>query len=64
MSERVESFQEFWPYWSLRGEFKMLGLALTGRMADEVTRLYGSATPAADAPRLVSRGSTRDGRGW
>jgi len=45
---------EYW-WWSLRGDFKMLGLGLTGRMADEVTRLYGSPTPAADAPRLAPR---------
>ncbi len=45
---------DYW-WWSLRGDFKMLGLALRGRMGGEVTRLYGSATPASDAPRLVAR---------
>lgn len=38
------------PLWSLLADFKMLGLALRGRMAAEVTRLYGSPHPAADAP--------------
>ena len=42
-----------YPVWSLRGDFKMLGLALRGRMADEVTRLYGSVHPPKDAPLLV-----------
>jgi hypothetical protein len=44
-----------YPLWSLRGDFKMLGLALRGKMADEVTRLYGSRAPAADAPLRVPR---------
>ncbi|MGB5809413.1 MAG: DUF962 domain-containing protein [Polyangiales bacterium] len=30
-----------YPWWSLRADFKMLGFALTGRMAREVTRLCG-----------------------
>lgn len=38
------------PVWSLMADFKMLGLALQGKMADEVTRLYGSPNPPADAP--------------
>ena len=42
------------PLWSLRGDFKMLSLAVRGKMADEVTRLFGSAAPAKDAP-LLSR---------
>ena len=41
--------------WSLRGEFKMLRLGLTGRMAGEVARLYGSSAPSPDAPLLVER---------
>ncbi|MCA9690736.1 MAG: DUF962 domain-containing protein [Nannocystaceae bacterium] len=36
--------------WSLRGDLRMLRLALSGRMADEVIRLYGSRNPPADAP--------------
>lgn len=43
------------PLWSLRADFVMLGLALRGKMADEVTRLYGSPHPAPDAPLLVPR---------
>ncbi len=36
--------------WSLRGDFRMLRLGVTGRMADEMIRLYGSRNPAPDAP--------------
>jgi hypothetical protein len=42
------------PLWSLRADLKMLGLALRGQMAAEVTRLYGSPHPSPDAP-LLSR---------
>ena len=42
------------PFYSLRGDFKMAYLALTGRMADEVTRLYGSPNPEAAAPLLAT----------
>jgi len=42
-----------YPVWSLMGDYKMLGLAMRGRMADEVTRLYGSSSPSKDAPLLV-----------
>ena len=43
-----------WRYvwWSIRGEFKMLGLGLTGRMGREVERLYGCNNPDPDAPLL------------
>lgn len=41
--------------YSLMGDFKMLGLALRGKMADEVTRLLGSPNPAPDAPLLATR---------
>jgi hypothetical protein len=41
------------PLWSLQADFKMLGLALQGKMADEVTRLYGSPNPSADAPLVA-----------
>jgi hypothetical protein len=41
--------------YSLMADFKMLGLALQGKMDDEVTRLFGSANPPADAPPLASR---------
>ncbi len=44
-----------YPLWSLMSDFKMLGLAARGKMGDEVTRLYGSRAPAADAPQLVAR---------
>ncbi|MCC6875295.1 MAG: DUF962 domain-containing protein [Sandaracinaceae bacterium] len=44
-----------YPAWSLLADFKMLGLALRGQMADEVTRLYGSPSPAREAPLLVPR---------
>ena len=40
------------PLWSLRGDFKMCLMMLSGRMDPEVARLYGSAHPAPDAPRL------------
>lgn len=43
-----------YPLWSLISDFKMLGLAVRGKMADEVTRLYGSPSPAADAPLRAS----------
>jgi hypothetical protein len=33
------------PLWSFRGDFKMLGLALRGRMRDEVERLCGAMPP-------------------
>jgi hypothetical protein len=44
-----------YPGWSLLADFKMLGLALRGKMADEVTRLYGSPNPPADAPLIVQQ---------
>ncbi|MFW5875807.1 MAG: Mpo1-like protein [Myxococcota bacterium] len=44
-----------YPLWSLMADFKMLGLAVRGRMADEVTRLYGSPNPPADAPLVSER---------
>ncbi len=44
-----------YPFWSFISDFKMLGLALRGRMADEVTRLYGSPNPPREAPLLVTR---------
>jgi hypothetical protein len=44
-----------YPLWSLLADFKMLGLAVRGKMADEVTRLYGSPNPAADAPLIVQQ---------
>jgi len=52
------------PLWSLRADFKMLSLALRGRMADEVTRIYGSPHPAPDAPRvdIPADVPVRDGR--
>jgi hypothetical protein len=41
--------------YSLMADFKMLGLALRGKMGDEVTRLFGSPDPADDAPQLAAR---------
>ena len=43
-----------YPLWSLMSDFKMLGLAVRGKMAAEVTRLYGSPSPARDAPLRTS----------
>ena len=40
------------PFWSFRGDFKMCGLMLMGRMDSEVERYYGSVHPDKDAPRL------------
>jgi hypothetical protein len=45
---------DYWWY-SLLGDMKMLGLAVQGKMADEVTRLYGSPAPAKDAPLLAAQ---------
>ena len=42
-----------YPRWSLMADFKMLGLAVRGRMSAEVTRLYGSPNPPPDAPLRV-----------
>ena len=41
-----------WRYvwWSIRGESKMFGLALVGRMGKEIERLYGSRNPGPEAP--------------
>ena len=44
-----------YPLWSLMSDYKMLGLFLRGKMADEVTHLYGSPAPAPDAPLRVPR---------
>jgi hypothetical protein len=41
--------------YSLMADFKMLSLALQGKMAAEVTRLFGSPTPSRDAPLLATR---------
>lgn len=51
--ERNEPATFRFAVWSLLAEFKMLSLALAGRMGGEVRRLYGSAAPAADAPLLT-----------
>ena len=42
-----------YPLWSFFGDFKMLSYGLTGRMGQEMTRLYGSRHPAPDAPCLL-----------
>jgi hypothetical protein len=44
-----------YPLWSLRSDYKMLWYALRGKMAAEVTRLYGSPAPRRDAPLLAQR---------
>jgi hypothetical protein len=44
-----------YPLWSLLGDFKMLGLALRGKMAEEVTRLYGSPSPSRDEPLRTAK---------
>ncbi len=41
-----------YPTWSLRADFKMLGLALRGKMGDEMRKYYGSTRPTKDAPRV------------
>jgi hypothetical protein len=50
-NNRPASFK--YPLWSLVSDFKMLGLALRGRMGDEMVRLYGSRAPSAEAPLLA-----------
>ena len=42
-----------YPVWSLLADYKMLGLFLRGKMAAEVTRLYGNPSPSKDAPRVT-----------
>jgi hypothetical protein len=44
-----------YPHWSLQADYKMLWLAMRGKMGDEMVRLYGSAAPAPDAPLRVQR---------
>ncbi len=44
-----------YPLWSFRADYKMLWLALRGKMAAEVTRLYGCPAPRRDAPLLAQR---------
>ena len=39
-----------YPVWSFMADVKMLVLKLGGQMEGEMTRLYGSAHPAPDAP--------------
>lgn len=45
-----------YPVWSFMADVKMLVLKLGGLMEGEMTRLYGSAHPAPDAP--LRRGDT------
>ena len=44
-----------YPGYSLMADFVMLSYALRGKMADEVTRLYGSPAPGPDAPLRADR---------
>ncbi len=39
-----------YPGWSLASDFKMLFYFVTGRIGGELERLYGSRSPAKDAP--------------
>jgi hypothetical protein len=39
-----------YPVWSLRGDLKMLSLALAGKMGDELERLYPTKPAAAAGP--------------
>ena len=52
-NNRPASFK--YPLWSLRADYKMLWYAARGKMAAEVTRLYGSPAPRREAPLLVQR---------
>lgn len=45
-----------YPVWSLLGDYKMLSYFLRGKMAAEVTRLYGSSSPSKDAPLIADAG--------
>jgi len=48
------------PLWSLRGDLKMLRLALEGRMAQEVERLHPSVSPEIlEEPRAAVRPETQ-----
>lgn len=53
-NNRPASFK--YPLWSFMADVKMLVLKLGGLMEGEMTRLYGSAHPAPDAP--LRRGDT------
>ena len=48
-----------YPRWSILGDFKMVFYFLTGRMGREMTKLYGSRHPAADAPLLLADAEQR-----
>lgn len=50
-SNRPATFK--YPLWSLRGDFKMLRMAVQGSLTAELVRFYGSTSPDADAPQLV-----------
>lgn len=46
-----------YPLWSLRADFKMYGMALRGKMRDEVERLWGENGERTVAERTAANGA-------